>query len=63
MANYNEERPFVKTEDRDMGSNIIDNTDYPLTGVSDSIHRDDVIRASVHMSVTTVENALHNRVI
>ena len=63
MANYNEERPFVKSEDRDMRGNIIDSTDLLSTGVSDSRHQHDVIRASVHMSVTTMENVLHTRVI
>ena len=63
MANYNEDKPFVKTEDRAMGSNIIDNTYYPSTGVSDSIHRDDVIRASDGIFVRTVERDSTNRVI
>ena len=63
MANYNEDGPFVKTEDRAMGSNIIENKDYPSTGVSDSIHRDDVIRASDGLFVRNVESDSTHRVI
>ena len=63
MANYNEERPFVKTENRDMRGNIIDSPDFISTGVSDSINQDDVIRASDCISVGTVEKDSPQQVI
>ena len=63
MANYNEERPFVKTEDHLMRGNIIDSTDFLSTGVSDSRHQHDVIRASDHMFVRIVERDSTHRVV
>ena len=63
MANYDEERPFVKTEDRDMRGNIIDRTDFLSTGVSDSRHQHDVMRASGRMFVRAVERDSTHRVI